>query len=493
MLTSTVLLTVASRVLGVHPLVLAQSLYAIIGGTTAVLALVFVSRVCEGLAWPARRIRVAAIIAGLMFAFEGLYLRRTGLPDDDTITLLFIPLFILALFRLCRTRRRAWGGVLVPLFILLPLTHTLSTLIAALTGVALLAADFGRGINRRITVRYFGLIGGFWAYLLAYYFYAAPRLNLVVPYVSRVGDSPGLFLAWMIILVVGLIWFSNTSPGRQRLAFYLPVAVFFALPVVNMYTPIFPGTVSTPPLVLAFVLPLGVAAIFAGWGMPYYTRDIPIGAVLLALFAAPVAQILFGLTAELTPEQFGMVMRTQTFTHQAASILVALVVAKLAVPEHTREDGSRWRHRGRQLAIGVLLVSLMATTPVAYVDLDTGKFPSTTTESEFATATFAVHHLTGPWTSGHAMTRIAGNYYPAVNASVSPTATWVRDGSSPTCPAVSQRSWATHGVHLFPTAGEPLTRPTYRRMLLQRHVVYTASGRDPLVLSLSRESSPNNC
>jgi hypothetical protein len=131
--------------------------------------------------------------------------------------------------------------------------------------------------------------------------------------------------------------------------------------------------------------------------------------------------------------------------------------------------------------------------PIAYLDLDTGEYPSTTTEPEFEAATFAVRYIPGEWTSGHAMTRIAGNYYAPGIPSVDPTATWVRGGPAPACPAISEASWATQGVHLFPTVGDPVSESTYRGMLRDRHVVYAASGSDPLAISLPRTASDDGC
>lgn len=49
--------------------------------------------------------RVAAAIVGVLFPLEGLYLRRSGLPDDDTLTLLLLPLCVLAIFQFARARR----------------------------------------------------------------------------------------------------------------------------------------------------------------------------------------------------------------------------------------------------------------------------------------------------------------------------------------------------------------------------------------------------
>jgi hypothetical protein len=489
--TSTLLLTIVGQLLDVRPLVLAQPLYAIIGGTTAVIAVAFARRVCSGLGWPRRRVRVAAVAGGLLFALEGLYVRRTGIPDDDAITLLFIPLFVLALFELRRTRRRAWLGVFLLLFVVLPLTHTLSTYIAALCVLALLAAQIGRYTDRRDVLVSVGLGLGFSAYFGGYY-YLAPRLGFTVPYVDRVTGNPGLFVAWLIVLVIGTAWFAQTAPRFQRLAFLAPVALFFTVVGVNLVTTVFPGTVRTPPEVAATVLPLIVIVAFGAWALPRAVADWLVGPVLLALLAAPVVQVLFALTAGLTPEYFATAMRSQTFAHPTVLVLAGLTIARVAPVGRAVRATSR-SGVGRLLVIGVVLVSLGLTMPVAYLDADTGEYPSTTTEPEFETATFAVGYVPGEWTSGHAMTRIAGNYYAPGAASVEPTATWVRGGPAPACPAISEASWATRGVHLFPTVGDPVSESTYRGMLRDRHVVYAASGSDPLAISLPRTASDDGC
>ena len=489
--TSTLLLAVLGRLLDVRPLVLAQPLYAIIGAVTAIVAVAFLRRICHGLAWPRRRVRIAALAGGLLFALEGLYVRRTGIPDDDAITLLFIPLFVLALFELRRTRRRAWLGVFLVLFVVLPLTHTLSTYIAALCVVALLAAQIGQYPGGREVLLSVGLGLGFSAYFGGYY-YLAPRLGFTVPYVDRVTGHPGLFVAWLILLVIGTAWFAQTGPWFQRLAFLTPVALFFAVVGVNLITTVFPGTVRTPPEVVATVLPLSVIVTFGAWALPRAVDDRLIGPVLLALLAAPIVQILFALTAGLTPEFFATAMRSQTFAHPTVLVLAGLTIARIAPIGPAVSWLSKFSV-GRVLAIGLVLVSLALTVPVAYLDADTGEYPSTTTEPEFETATFAVRHVPGEWTSGHAMTRIAENYYAPGETSVEPTATWVRGGPAPACPTISEASWATRGIHLFPTVGDPVSEATYQQMLRDRHVVYAASGSDPLAITLPRQTGDDGC
>jgi len=59
---------------------------------------------------------------------------------------------------------------------------------------------------------------------------------------------------------------------------------------------------------------------------------------------------------------------------------------------------------------------------------------------------------------------------------------------------VSQRSWTTTtGAHLFPAAPQVISSERYRAGVAERHVVYTSSGRDPLILSLPLNDTVAGC
>jgi hypothetical protein len=461
-------------VAGGDPLTLAQPLVALVGGVSALAGLVFVHRVV-GARWTAGRVRSAATVAGLGLALEGLYLRRSGVPDEEAVALLLVPLVALAVHRLLTSRRPAWAVVASVLLAGLPPLHTFGSLVAGLTVTAVVA---GAAVTdpRRGTLGLGALVaGGFWAYVAGYYVLAS-SLGLTVPYAGRVTARPGLFLAWVVLLVAAVAWL-RASPRAGRLAFVGPLVVGFLVVVVNGIVPVFPGTVPSPGPVVALIAVLLLPGLFAGWGIPLAADRR--GVVVLASLLAPVALVFFALTAALTPAYFGMTMRAQTFVHPAAWALAGLVATRVAFP---RARGIDIRlPRLRRVVVVVLLATAVVSAPLAFVDLDTGHVPSTTTQSEYAAVSFATSGE--GWTSGYPLVRAATLSLDA-NASVDGAASWLRGGACPDRPMVSARYWTTTGAHLFPTAPATVSEERYERMLRSRDLVYVADGTERLELTL---------
>lgn len=489
------LLAVVSMLVDVSPLKMAQPLIALVGAASCLTAVAITRRIAWNLGLPSRQIRVAATLAGLTLAVEGIYLRRTGVPDEEAIGLLLIPLLAISLHRALRTQRMSWIALTVVFMIVFPLTHTFSTLIAAMTVLALLAVHLLRTPLRRLAIIGAGLVAGFWIYFAVYYEFAA-RTVLTVPYVGRVLSAPGLFIAWLIVLVTGVLWLRGTSPRMQRGTVLAVIGSGYVLLAANAIIPIFPATIPTPLPILAIVLLFLIPVVLASRALPLVTTKKSEGAVVLALFAAPVVQVYFSLTASLTPEFFGTVIRAQTFAHFPIFILAALATVVYTVRTTSSLDTRNIlrSQTGRRVAVSLLLVSALLTAPIAFVDLDTVSYPSTTTESEFATVTFATNYVNSTWVSDHPLTNIGNGYYPTrTNASLLPVVSWLTGGLPPTCPTISRRSWVTTGAHLYPTAPETINKTRYEEWLTQRNLIYTASGSNPSALTVPAARTENGC
>lgn len=490
-------LAVAAAVFDVRPITLAQPLVAVIGTASCLVGIALVRRLGAATGLSGRATTVAAVLSGFGLAVEGLYLRRTGVPDEEALALLLLPLLVVALDGTLtarrRTRRIAWLGAALPIMIVFPLTHTFSTLMAALSVTGLFVLRIADAPTRyRIGLGGL-LVGGFWLYFAAYYEFAR-RTVLNVPYVGRVTGHPGLFLAWIVVLVVGLVWFRTASPRGRRAAFAGPVAVGFATVLVNTVVPVFPGTVPSPPGLVALLFALLVPVAFATASVPRLAGIDRAAVVLAALLAAPVVHAYFSLSASLTPEFFATVMRTQTFAHLSTLALAALTAGRLVDRGGRPSLGSvRFASPGvRGLAIVVLVAALLVTTPIAFVDLDTFTYPSTTTESEFAVATFAATEVPGAWSSDHVITRIAVHYYGRSGA-IRPTAAWLRGGPPPDCPVVSLASWTETGAHFFPAAPATIEPDRYRAWIALEHQVYASGGYDPPVVTVPRTNTTAGC
>jgi hypothetical protein len=486
-------LGLAGSVTGVRPVTVAQPLIAVVGAGSCLTGVAITRRIGWRLDYAGREVRLAAALAGLTLAVEGLYLRRTGVADEEAVGLLLVPLLAIALHRALRTQRPAWLASTALLCLVFPLVHTFSTLLAATTAIAVLATQLLRVPTRRF-VAIGGLVAGFWAYFALYY-EAAARLGITVPYVGRILAHPGLFVAWLVVLVIGILWLRRTSPRLQAGTLLAPIATGFLVVIANVFVPIFPGTVSTPLAVLVPVLLFVVPVVLAGRGLPLVAADRAEGAVIVALLAAPVIQTYFALTASLTPEFFGTVMRTQTFAHLPVVVLAALSAAGIAASATVPRGRLRSLRRASRATVpAVLLVVALLTAPVAFVDLDTASYPSTTTESEFAAASFAATHVTDRWTAADPLSRVGGLYYPdESDVSQRPVYRWLTGGSPPTCPTLSREAWTTTGAHLFPFAPATIDETRYRTWLSRRDLVYTTTAPYRISLSLPAANATQGC
>jgi hypothetical protein len=313
-----------------------------------------------------------------------------------------------------------------------------------------------------------------------------------VAYVERVTGHPSLFLAWLVVLVIGVAWWLRAGKVWQRATFLLPIALGLLVIVANVFITVFPGTIQSPPLVTGLILLYTVPVVIAGGAVSKVSEYPPIGLVVTALLAAPVVNTYFSLTATLTPEFFGTVVRTQTFAHLPVMILAALAVTAVGTEgSFVRLKKGRMRTAIRVGAVALLIGAVAATVPLAYINLDTGSVPSTTLESEYASAQFVVDHVEGPVATDHTISRLL--VFSGSEGAYFPTREWLKGGTPPKCPVISQQSWTTTGAHLFPAAPQTISSKRYGTALAERHIVYSAPGLDPVILSIPRNDTATSC
>jgi len=486
----TAVLTVVGALTGERPLYIAQPVVAVTGAASCLTAMALVKRLARPSRWPRSRTTLAMGVVGMGLAVEGIYLRRTGQTDEEALAFLLLPLFAIAVHRLLTTDRyrRRWGAVVVVLFAAFPLLHTFSSLIVALVLTGVLAAHLARIPPRRDAAVSLAVVAGFWTYMWGYYRFAE-QSQLVVPYVDRISAYPGLFLAWVVLLVATLVWFQRTSPRLQRVTVGGAVGLWFLTLGTNALRTVFPGTQTTPTGLLGLVAAFAVPVAFALVGLPLASRDRRrIGPVVLALLLAPIVVVYFSLTASLTPEYYGTALRGQTFVHLPVFVLAGVGVASLASRRSPSPDGGLGsvRPHSRRLATVltvVVVVAALVTMPIAFVNLDTLAFPTGATESQFAAATFTADHVDEQWASDHPFSRIVDLYYPgASNGTYQPTARWLGGGAEPDCPTLSRASWGTTGAHLFPAASEKTTPAALAQWRYEHGVVYDTRALDSVYL-----------
>lgn len=496
----TAVLTVVGSLTGERPLYIAQPVVAVTGAASCLTAMALVKRLAQSSRWRHSRTTLAMGVVGMGLAVEGIYLRRTGQTDEEALAFLLLPLFAIAVHRLLTTDRyrRRWGAVVVVLFAAFPLLHTFSSLIVALVLTGVLAAHLARIPSRRDAVTALAVVAGFWVYMWGYY-RIAEQSQLMVPYVDRVSAYPGLFLAWVVVLVATVVWFQRTSARLQRVTIGGAVGLWFLTLGANALQTVFPGTQTTPAGLLVLVAAFAVPVVFALVGLPRVGRDRRrIGPVVLALLLAPIVVVYFSLTASLTPEYYGTALRGQTFVHLPVFVLAGIGVASVAYRQSPSPDGGlgtpkAHSHRLATVLTVIVVIAAVVTMPIAFVNLDTLAFPTGATESQFAAATFTADHVDEQWASDHPFSRIVGLYYPgASNGTYQPTARWLGGGAEPNCPTLSRASWGTTGAHLFPAGSEKTTPEALEEWRYENDVVYDTRSLDSVYL-VHLDSNSTSC
>ncbi|MCO8255726.1 sodium/phosphate symporter [Haladaptatus sp. AB618] len=476
----TTLFAITSRITGIPPLYIAQYLTASIGAISCLFVVVLTRRVGRRLRWPRSDVRTAAAVAGLVLATDGIFLGRSAAVSSEGMGHVFVIMGVFVFGYALWTNRPAWYVLTGSIFFILPLTHNLSTIVGVLSAISLLALFLKRSESGP-NVAAGALIVGFGVYTGLYYTTAG------LPD-ARVSSALGLFAAWIIVLVVLTLWLPSIDPRLQR---GVPTLILFGgagLVVGNYFLPIFPGTASTRELTMVFVLSIAAIGIVAARGTPLSIREGIDGYAVVAMLLASLSLIGFALTGGLTPEYQALAVRTQTFVHLPFAILAGL--GTVAVGLRRRTD------RLKVMLAVIVIVCSVISAPLAYSGLRATSAQPLVTKPEMETATFASTYA-DQWTGDGHMTRLASRYYPertGNNVTQRGVYEWLRgSGAEPSCPVVSRRSWSSVGVQLFPGSPAHISATEYDRFNDRRNVVYSVSGRDPVVYSVSRGNTNGRC
>jgi len=478
----TALLTAVSAVTGQESLLIAQPVSAIVGGMSCLVAVMLARRLGIGLGWSASRTRLAALLAGLLLAAEGIYLHRSMATDEQTAGLLLVPLLAIAAHRALSTEQIRCVVLAGLIGLILPPLHNLTGLVGALVVTVLLvpAAIRQPGIVTRGRIV---LVGGIvWVYALGYHLVVAEFTPAQIVQADRLIAAPGLFVAWLAVILVGVGWFLTTTQRIQRTILTAVVVGGFSVLAVNALTPIYPGTSQTLDLVLLALLPLVIPSLLATRAVPWAAGYDSSGTVVLSLIAGPLVFVGFSLTAGLTFDYLSTLHRSQLFAH-----LPLLVLAGLATASYFCG-----RSAVRLALIGIVLVSVVVSIPIAYSGLEALTYKGVTTPAEFEATEFAATELPNGWTTDDHLARVA-NYHGG-SAARGEVRTWLRDGGPPpSCPTVAQESWTTTGGQFHPQQPSRIGATKYETWINSQNKVYATTSRDPLSVVLPRAENSTGC
>ncbi|RRJ29465.1 sodium/phosphate symporter [Halocatena pleomorpha] len=478
--TFTVLLSITSRITGISPLHVAQFLTASIGAILCLFVVLVTRGVGRHLGWSVRDVRTAMTVAGLVIATEGIFLGRSAAVSSEGIGHVLVVMSVFVLAYALRTNRPSWFVLSGIVFLILPLTHNLSTIIGLLSCVSLLTLYLGTSESGSSVIAGV-LVLGFCGYAVLYY-------GVTGMDAMRISAVPGLFVAWTIVLVLLVRWLPTTD---SRFQYGVPSVILLSgagLVVGNHFVQIFPGTASSEVITMLYILPIAVIGIVAARGIPIPIDGGVEGYATVAMLFGSLTLIGFALTGGLTVEYQSLAIRGQTYVHLPFPILAGLGVVAFG----TTRDSDRLK----TTAVVLLVVCSVVSAPLAFSGLRATSAQPLVTQPELEAAAFASTHADG-WTSDGHMTRLASRYYPEQTGSdVSERGVyeWLKgSGTEPRCPVVARRSWTTVGVQLFPASPGHITPAAYDRFDARRNVVYSVSGTDRIIYSIPTTGRTASC
>ncbi|RBI60715.1 sodium/phosphate symporter [halophilic archaeon] len=475
----TMLLALTSRVTGVTPLYIAQIFTASIGGTVCLFVVVITQRIGVRLQKASYNIKIAAAIAGLVLATEGIFLGRSAAVTSEGVGHLFSILSLYVFAHALWSPRPAWILLTGLLFFLFPLTHNLSTIVGAFSAVSLLVLALQDSVSIP-KLRLNTLVAGFWIYTGIYYTSSSMKE------IGRVSSVPGLFVAWVIVLLLSTAYILTSKPRFQREISLGMLFVGGSLVIINYFTPVFPGTATGNLFTVLFILPIAVIGIVAFWGIPSIVQAHIEGYATVALLIGTLSLIGFALTAGLTVQYQDLAVRGQIFLHIALAILAGIGTISLS------RNGSR--STLKNILPVIIIVCSIVSAPLAFSGLHATSAQPLVMQTEFETATFAVEHANN-WTSDGHITKLASDHtLTQSTGSRRGVYQWLRgDGSKPICPVISQRSWVTVGAQLFPSSPAEVSQELYRSFIRSRNKVYTTTGRDPTAITTPLIDNKERC
>lgn len=484
----TALLAVVATWTGERALLISQPAMAVVGAAPVVLAAAVARRITAGRSGVAdggtSPTALAAGLAAAVLAVDGLYLHRSMPVDEQTVGLLLVPLSAVGVARARRTGRPAWYAVSLVLALALPPIHNLDSVVFGLFLVAWAAVETARAPSRRRLLDA-GVAVGFWAYLLGYVGLIERLTPAFVIQADRLVQVPGLFVAWLVLLAVGLPWTLRASGRTQRLLGGSLATAAFGLLAVNAVRPVFPGLPRTVQLVLLSVAALLLPSLIAAWALPDAARNGVEGRAMLALLGAVGMVIALSLSASLTPAYLNTIYRAQTFAHLPWAALIGVGAAGLAGRSSGGVGIGSISRPGRFAALaGVCLIAAAVSVPLAFAGPPVVPYRGVTSPGAFAAAGHAAEFSPEPWATGDHLARVTGYWAVDEPALRTPVYAWLDGGQPPSCPLLSRESWTTVGVQRFPKAPRTVPPDQYGALLSERQVVYDGGAGEQFVLSV---------
>ena len=466
-----------SELMPVYPLV--WSAVAQVGGFAPLADLQFVMPILTAsvvlpaylLGVKATRNPLVGFSAGLFAAIFGSFLFVTSAAMKEAVGMVFLPVVVLLFAERADPRKRALACLLL---LILPFLHQLTDFLALGMIAALVVLRHGRAMARgTLSVRALLLdiaTGPAWAAVAYAYFVvvAMPDLDVVLA-----PDALALFLATVVLLTALFVRVGRPAPRKVGASLVQPAGPILLLPVlafaailVNGRMDLFAGVLQTQPALLSLFPAVAVLVAFAFLGYQLVRRTTNRGGdALFAMAISPVALVVFAFLRGLDPLSQILIYRSFDFLDYALAAFVGIGFVYIWV--RLRSSSAA------KLALGaVLVVALVATTPMAWNSEAVFGVNNVTTPSEFQALSVLASLHPANVTTDQRLAYVAALWF-GINANATlPFLLQANQSVSGYAYAVVLDTWSTVGAQVHPAPNVVLPFHVLAAFLAQHRIVY---------------------
>jgi len=417
--------------------------------------------------------RLGGFVAGLFIVLFGSFLLLTSSVSKESIGLLTFPVAVLLFLERRDPRKRALSVVLL---LFLAFLHPLTTLLTLGMTSALVVLAQRRAIARgRFSLRPFALdvATGPALAIPAWAYYSAVDLPFLADLLAA--DALVLFLGIVILLTALIAPTGRPARPRTGQRFVSPVARGILVPAIgvlvvlgNARNGLFAGAVGTQSGLLQMLPAIGVLAAFALAGYQLVRRTTNrTNDLLISMFVAPVALILFGLLRGLDPESLVIVYRSVDFLDYAFAVLIGVAFV------------AAWRWLGpRKLAKGVLLAgvlaALLATSPMAWNTPAVFGVDNVTRPQEFRALALLASFGARNVTTDQRLADVGAMWFGYASDSSLPVKLRDNESLGGFQYALALERWTTVGAQVHPAPNLVISAVVFENFLAENRIVYSA-------------------
>jgi len=359
------LIALASDMTGIHPLLLAQLLIAVVGALSCVFAAIVIHRISGSVR--------AGAFGGIFLALFGTFVFCTASVWKEALGLAMM-IFIVGLFLERRDVRLR--TIMTIALLLMTFIHHHSAVLTYLIITFAVAGDLylTRRSNSWSWNSYADILTVIAIWAMASYYYR----DVDLPYYHFLSPEQDLYLliaiSCIFFLLMVLVLSRQGAPSKRPYLKLVVPAVGVSLLAINYVRPIFPGIPGTEQALFLFAtsyLVLLIPALFSADGM-IGTRE-PWRAAVLALIIAPLTMILFAFIRALDVTSYTIAFRTFDFLDIGFAMLFGTGLVLLF---------KRFSRAKVIIAIPFMLL-LLLTTPIAFQTEELFSVHNQTYEYEF--------------------------------------------------------------------------------------------------------------